>query len=88
MTTPTDILDGLLPLLQPRRRELHVDAAVLEVNDEAQLVELASDPKIRRYLLARLSERTALVDPGAEDSLTKALLAAGQTPRLAKGVDR
>lgn len=85
MTAPTDILDDLLPLWQPRRRELHVDVAVLEVSDKTQLVELASDPKIRRYLLARLSDQTALVDPGAEDALTKALLAEGQTPRLVRG---
>jgi len=88
MIQPNDILDDLLPLWQPRRRELHVDVAVLEVRDKAQLVELASDPKIRRYLLARLSDQTALVDPGAEDALTKALLAEGQTPRLMKGADQ
>ena len=68
--------------------QLHVDVAVLEVRDKAQFVELASDPKIRRYLLARLSDQTALVDPGAEDALTKALLAEGQTPRLAKGAEQ
>jgi hypothetical protein len=87
MTTLADLLDNLLPLLQPRQSELHVNATVLEVSDQTHLVELASNPKIRRYLLARLSERLALVDPGAEDALTKALLAEGQTPRLAKGAD-
>lgn len=85
MSSPTKILDDLLPLLQPRRPELHLNVAVLEVSDAAQLVELAVHPKIRRYLLARLSDTAALVDPGQEDALAKALRAEGHTPKMRKG---
>ena len=86
MTPRSAILDDLLPLLQPRQVEWHENAAVLEVNDMAQLVELASNPKIRRYLLARLSDTVALIDPGHLDALSKALLAEGQTPKMVQGV--
>ena len=56
MSAPTDILDSLLPLLQPEGRELHLKAAIVEVAEPAQLVELAANPRIRRFLLARLSD--------------------------------
>ncbi len=78
-------LDALLPLLEPREYELHLNAAVLEVTDRAQLAELAADPKIRRYLLARLSDTTALVDPGQAVHLEAALLHAGHTPKRLQG---
>jgi hypothetical protein len=83
MATPLKTLEVLLPLLQPQERELHLNAAVLEVDHPAQLLELAADPRIRRYLLARLSDTVALVDPGQAESLEAALLAAGHTPKLA-----
>jgi hypothetical protein len=79
-------LDELLPLLTASQNEVHVNAAVLEVNDVHQLVELAANPKIRRFLLARLSDVVALIDPGEAQALAKALLAAGQTPRMLKGI--
>ncbi len=85
MDTPHARLDALLPLLQPSDRELHLNAAVLEVSHPAQLLELAADPKIRRYLLARLSDTAALVDPGHAESLEAALLAAGHTPKRTQG---
>ncbi len=78
-------LDALLPLLEPQGYELHLNAAVLEVTDRAQLAELAADPKIRRYLLARLSDTTALVDPGQAVHLEAALLNAGHTPKRLQG---
>jgi hypothetical protein len=81
----TNLLDDLLPLLQPRQREVHRNAAVLEVQDRAQLVELAVSPKVRRYLLARLSDTVALIDPGCEEALAKALLAEGHTPKRVEG---
>ena len=86
MPTPTELLDRLLPLLQPRGNELHEHATVLEVGESAQLIELASQSKIRRFLLARLSDTVALVDPGQTDALAKVLLTQGQTPKVAKGV--
>lgn len=75
------ILDKLLPLLEAERPELHLGAAVLEAADPAQLVELAANPKIGRHLLARLSDTIALIDPGREEELASALLAAGHTPK-------
>lgn len=86
MPMPTNPLDDLLPLLEPRQRELHANVAVVEVADVTQLVELAANPKIRRYLLARLSDTVALVDPGHEQALLKALRAEGHTPKMTKGV--
>lgn len=85
MNRPTSILDNLLPMLQPQRVELHCNVAVLEVADAAQLVELAASSKIRRYLLARLSDTSALIDPGQENALVRALRAEGHTPKMAKG---
>jgi len=49
---------------------------------DVELLELAADPKIRRYLLARLSDTVALVDPGQVEPLEAALLTAGHTPKL------
>jgi hypothetical protein len=80
------VLDELLPLLAPRRPELHANAAVLEVSDPAQLAELAANPKVRRYLLARLSDTAALIDPGHVAALARALLSEGHTPKMVKGV--
>lgn len=77
-------LDRLLPLLDTSRPELHLGAAVLESADPAQLLELAANPKIGRYLLARLSDTVALVDPGREEELAAALLAAGHTPKRSR----
>ena len=80
------MLDELLPLLEPRQTALHENVTFLEANDVAQLAELAVNPKIRRYLLARLSDTVALVDPGHSEALAKALLAEGHTPKMVRGV--
>jgi len=85
MTAMNKILDSLLPLLEPGGRELHLNAAVLEVAEPAQLAELAADPRIGRYLLARLSDTTALVDPGHAREMESALLDAGHTPKVLTG---
>lgn len=85
MEPRTTILDDLLPLLQPQQLELHEHAALLEVADMMQLAELAANPKIRRYLLARLSDTVALIDPGQVDALSKALRIEGHTPKMTKG---
>jgi hypothetical protein len=85
MTTPKHPLDPFLPLLEPEASVVLTDAEVLEVQDMAQLLELGRDPKIGRYLLARLSDTAVLIDPGASDDLIKALCAAGHTPRTTKG---
>jgi len=85
MTATNEILDSLLPLLQPDGPELHLNAAVLEVAEPALLAELAADPRIRRNLLARLSDTVVLVDPGHARDLERALLDAGHTPKVLAG---
>ena len=87
MTKSQHPLDPFLPLLTTEGPSTVANVAVLEVQDLAQLLELGRDPRIGRNLLARLSDTTALVDPGAEEKLVKALRTAGHTPRIAKGVD-
>ena len=85
MNSKTDVLDELLPLLKPERLEIHENVAVVEVADRAQLVELAANPKVRRFLLARLSDTAALIDPLGVDALRRVLLAEGHTPKMLKG---
>jgi hypothetical protein len=85
MTAMNKILDSLLPLLKPDGPELHLNATVLEVAEPAQLAELAADPRIGRYLLARLSDTIALVDPGHAREMESALLDAGHTPKVLTG---
>ena len=80
-STPTT-LDSLLPRLKPRQNEIHLNATVLEVAEPSQLAELAADGKIRRFLLGRLSDTAALVDPGSGKLLEEALLAGGHTPKI------
>ncbi len=80
-------LDSLLPLIVPADSpEWHANAAILETAAPSQLAELAADGKIRRYLLGRLSDTVALVDPGQADALEQALLESGHTPKLAEGL--
>ncbi len=85
MNSRTQILDELLPILPVRQTELHENAALLQAAEMTQLVELASNPKIRRYLLGRLSDTVALIDPGHVEALTRVLLAEGQTPKMEEG---
>ncbi|MFH0900507.1 MAG: hypothetical protein V2A73_07750, partial [Pseudomonadota bacterium] len=85
MKVPNHPLDPFLPLLPSDEPSVLADATILEVQDVAQLLELGRDPRIGRYLLARLSDTMALVDPGADESLVKALRAAGHTPKIEEG---
>ena len=83
-TSADERLDELLPLAEPSETEMHVDAAVLEVGDPAQLLELAADQGLRPYLLCRLAPNVALVDPGRADDLAEMLLRRGHTPKVLK----
>jgi hypothetical protein len=74
-------------MLEPAGPAVLTNAALLEVQDLAQLLELSRDPRVGRHLLARLSDTVALVDPGAEELLIKALRATGHTPRTVKGIE-
>ena len=85
MASTNEILDSLLPLLEPDVPELHLGAAILEVAEPTLLARLAADSRIRRYLLARLSDTVALVDPGHARDIEKALLDAGHTPKVLTG---
>ena len=87
MTVSRHPIDPFLPLLEPEGPAVLTDAALLEVQDPAQLLEISRDPRIGRYLLARLSDTVALVDPGAEENFIKALRAAGHTPGTVKGME-
>ncbi len=87
MTTRAHPLDPFLPLLEPDGPALLSNAALLEVQELTQLLELCRDPRVGRHLLARLSDTVALVDPGSEELLIKALRAAGHTPRTVTGVE-
>jgi pyruvate dehydrogenase complex dehydrogenase (E1) component len=85
MKSPGETLDSLLPLLRAEKREIHVNATIVEVAAMSQLIELAADPKVRRYFLGRLSDTAALVEPGRDRELEAALIAAGHTPKLLDG---
>ena len=78
-------LDAVLPRIVPETNELHLNAAILETSDAPQLMELASDGKVRRFLLGRLSDTVALVDPGQAEALEQALIAGGHTPKIEEG---
>ena len=76
------LLEELLPLGAPASNEVHLHAAVLEVGDPAQLLELAGDTALRPFLLCRLALNVALVDPGRADELAEALRRRGHTPKI------
>jgi hypothetical protein len=56
------------PLPRLRARLTISDAMVLEAESPAHLLRLARDPKMGRYLLARVDDTTALVDVSASTS--------------------
>jgi hypothetical protein len=80
----SDPLDELLPMAEPASPEVHFGAAVLQVSDPAQLLELAGDPAVRPFLLCRLASQVALVDPGRADDLAEVLRRRGHTPKILK----
>ena len=80
----SEVLDELLPMAEPSTLEVHVRAAVLEVGDPAQLLELAADTALRPFLLCRLAPDVALVDPGRAEELADVLLRRGYTPKILK----
>jgi hypothetical protein len=83
-TSASELLDELLPLVEPTAGEVHDRAAVLEVSDPAQLLELVADTSLRPFLLCRLDATVALVDPGCGDELAEMLRRRGYTPKLVK----
>jgi hypothetical protein len=87
MTTDQHPLDPFLPLLTVERPAVLNSAALIEVETLAQLVELCRNPRVCRFLLARLSDTVALIDPNADQLLVDALREAGHTPRTAEGME-
>jgi hypothetical protein len=81
-TSAPELLDELLPLVEPTVNEVHYRAAVLEVSDPAQLLELAVDPGLRPFLLCRLAPTVVLVDPGCANELVEMLRRRGHTPKV------
>lgn len=73
-----------MPVAEPTTAEVHYHAAVLEVTDPAQLLELAADPLLQPFLLCRLAPGIALVDPGGVEGLAEALKRRGHTPKIVK----
>jgi len=71
-----------LPLGASSANEVHFHAAVLEVGDPAQFLELAADTALRPFLLCRLAPDVALVDPGRADELAEMLRRRGHTPKI------
>jgi hypothetical protein len=83
-TSARELLDELLPFVEPTDNEVHYHAAVLEVSDPSQLLELAADTGLRPFLLCRLAPTVALIDPGCGDELTEMLRRRGHTPKILK----
>jgi len=79
-----ELLDELLPLGTSTANEIHLHAAVLEVGEPAQLLELVADTALRPFLLCRLASTVALVDPGRAGELGEMLLRRGHTPKILK----
>jgi hypothetical protein len=80
----TELLEEMLPLAEPTELELHFNAAVLELGDPAQLLELAADSVLGPFLLCRLAPTIALVDPGRAEELADLLRRRGHTPKILK----
>jgi hypothetical protein len=80
--TAAALLDEVLPLARPGQDEIHYHAAVLEVSDPAQLLELAADPVFQPFLLCRFADNIALIDPGRAVVLAETLRRRGHTPKL------
>ena len=83
-SSASKLLDELLPLIEPTANEVHDRAAVLEVSDPAQLLELVADTGLRPFLLCRLAPTVALVDPGCDNELAEMLRRRGYTPKVLK----
>ena len=61
---------------------LHENLPLIEAADGVLLDIIAADPQARKLILARLSERTAIVAPGGFDALLARLRKLGHTPKV------
>jgi hypothetical protein len=61
---------------------LHENLPVIEVNDKLLLDALLADRRTAHYILVRLSEHTAVIDPEQFDALLALLRKQGHTPQV------
>jgi hypothetical protein len=61
---------------------LHENLSLLEVADSVLLDILLADGQARRLILARLSDRVAIIAPGQSDGLLARLRKLGYTPKV------
>lgn len=61
---------------------LHTGLTLVEVDEPELLEEIAADPRTGPLVITRLSDRVAVVTPGAADRFVKLLLKAGHTPKI------
>jgi hypothetical protein len=64
---------------------LHTRLALVETAEPELMEELLADRRIGPLLVARLSDRVAVVAPGAAREVQRWLLKAGHTPRIVDG---
>ena len=61
---------------------VHENLPIVEVNDKLVLDTLLADRRTAQYILVRLSELTAVVDPEQFDALLALLRKQGHTPQV------
>jgi hypothetical protein len=66
---------------------LHTRLTLVETAEPELLEELLADRRVGPLLVARLSDRVAVVAPGAAKDVQRWLLKAGHTPRIIGGAD-
>jgi len=84
MSSSTDILDSLLPLLHPEGRELHLNAAIVEVAEPAQLAELAPIHAFAGSCWRAFSDTRCPGRSRHGGEIEAAFLAAGTLPRCSQ----
>lgn len=74
------------PELESRQgTTLHENVPLIEVADGVLLDALLADKTTARWIAARLSERVAVVLPGAQDALVERLRHQGHLPKVLDG---
>ena len=66
----------------PRHPILHHNLPIIEVAEPIQLDELMLDRQVSAIVLARLSDRVALIDPTRFDTLVTRLRKLGHLPKV------
>jgi hypothetical protein len=61
---------------------LHANLTLIEVADPILLAEIRADPRVAPLIATALSDRVAVVRPGAREQVVRQLLKSGHTPRV------